>query len=115
MLNVLAKKIVGSPALSRTLDRGFSPFDVIFTDIWQEYLLDHYAEISGKLHILCDGMDEISADIAATVADRYFHVAPPCRFNDAVLYRADRLFTNYEQTLQVEFEGLMKLREKRGY
>ena len=115
IMNRLTEQIVGNPIVTRALRRKYSHFDMIFTDVWKEYLQSHSADISDKLGILCDGMDGISKELAAVVADRYFRMAPACKFNETVLYSAERLFTNYEQKLQTEFEQLMYLRERRGY
>ena len=114
-LNILAEHIVRSRIVARALHQNFSHFNMIFTDLWKAYLQSHSAEVSDKLRVLCDGMDEISKDIAAVVANRYFHMAPAYEFNETVLYQADRLFTNYERALQAKFEHLMQLRERRGY
>jgi FkbM family methyltransferase len=115
ILNTLTERIVENSAMSRALYRNFSRFDMIFTDVWQEYLRDQSVNVGDKLDVLYDGMDDISKEIATIVADRYFYLAPPCRFDDVVLYRADQLFTNYERELQTKFTELMQIRKKRGY
>jgi FkbM family methyltransferase len=115
VFHALAERLLEYPPVVRMLERKYVPFDMIFADIWQEYLLDHYAEVSAKLDILCEGMDAVSREIAQTVAERYFYVAPRCRFNDVVLYRQDCLFTEYERDLQAKYKEVMGLREKQGF
>ena len=116
ILKTLTKRIEETTALlSGTLNENHSHFDMIFTDVWQAYLQDPSVNVGDRLRILCDGMDDISKEIATTVAERYFYIAPPCKFDDVVLYRKDRLFTNYERELQTKFKEVMKLRSKKGY
>jgi FkbM family methyltransferase len=92
----------------RFFERRIARFDMIFTDVWRNYLLEHKEQIGTKLDILCEGMDEISVGIIRSVAERYFYMAPACRFNNIVVYRTERIFTPYEQALQLEFANVMR-------
>jgi FkbM family methyltransferase len=115
MRDTLNERIVASPLMTRAARQKFFPFDMIFTDVWREYLWKERPDISDKLKILCAGMDEISREIAATVADRYFYLAPPCRFNEAVVYRTDQLYTAHERELQSDFRKRMEVADKRDF
>jgi FkbM family methyltransferase len=81
---------------------------MIFTDVWRNYLMENREQIQSRLDVLCDGMDEISQGIIRSVADRYFYIAPACRFDGVVAYRPECLFTPYEKSLQADFSNVMR-------
>jgi hypothetical protein len=78
----LSETIVENSLTKRALRLKFAPFDMIFTDVWQQYYRDTSMHLEEKLKVLCSGMDETSAKIAATVSERYFYIAPPCGVPD---------------------------------
>lgn len=97
----------------RSFERRIARFDMIFTDVWRDYLLENSREIESRLDLLCEGMDDISVGIIRSVPDRYFYMAPLCRFDPIVAYRTDRIFTSYERSLQLEFSNVMRQQEGR--
>jgi FkbM family methyltransferase len=98
----------GNRICERSFQRRIARFDMIFTDVWRDYLLENSKEIVSRLDLLCEGMDDISVGIIRSVADRYFYMAPLCRFDNIVAYRTDRIFTPYERSLQLEFSNVMR-------
>jgi FkbM family methyltransferase len=92
----------------RYFEGRIARFDMIFTDVWRNYLAENREQIESRLDVLCEGMDEISVGIIRSVADRYFYIAPACRFDSFVAYRPECLFTPYEKTLQTEFSNVMR-------
>jgi FkbM family methyltransferase len=92
----------------RYFEGRIARFDMIFTDVWRNYLAENREQIQSRLDVLCEGMDEISVGIIRSVADRYFYMAPACRFNSVVAYRPEYMFTPYERTLQAEFSNVMQ-------
>jgi FkbM family methyltransferase len=92
----------------RFFERRIARFDMIFTDLWRNYLSEYKEQIGARLDLLCEGMDEISVGIIRSVAERYFYMAPACRFDSIVAYRTERIFTPYEQALQLEFANVMR-------
>lgn len=111
----LADKLLAFPPVAKRIERQFPSFDMTFTDVWQDYLLEHHSDLPAKMNVLCQGMDAVSEEIARTVAERYFHVAPRSRFDAAVCYRPDRLFTQYERDLQRKYREIMRERSEARY
>jgi FkbM family methyltransferase len=92
----------------RYFERRIARFDMIFTDVWRNYLSEYKEHVGAKLDLLCEGMDEISVGVIRSVAERYFYMAPACKFDNIVAYRRERIFTPYEQALQLEFTDVMR-------